>query len=398
MNLFANGAKETTSEEIPTLEFLLSDDALEGGAMRVIVDDWNSTHDNFKVEINEVAYADIKTQILNRASVNELPALCKTTGFDDYVDFMFPLDDSTLSQDDFVRNTTRDGKFMGTPINSTSVGMIINKTAFDEAGVSYPTVEDERWTWAEFKAAVEEVVAKTDCTYGLVIDHSTQRISNILYQFGMQAFDTSDPTKIAFGSPETLNGFEFIKSLYDDGVSPRSVGLGSEDAMATFKTGKIAAHLSGNWALTEYAKTINTFEWIPVLMPYSTNIATSLGGNYLFAFQGTGYEEMAKEFIEWFYTPEVYTKVCSIDNFLPSMKGINPDYTVEGLEIFNMEINASSSQYNYDESVRNMHVGESYDTAPRIANDMMIAGELTPQEAVEYVVNIIEENFTGVSR
>ena len=45
------------------LEILLSDDTLEGGAMKTLVDKFNSEHTDVQAYINEVAYADIETTI-----------------------------------------------------------------------------------------------------------------------------------------------------------------------------------------------------------------------------------------------------------------------------------------------------------------------------------------------
>jgi len=396
-SVFANGASESSKKEVKTLEILLSDDTLEGGAMAAIVDKWNSTNDNFKVEINEIAYGDMKTQIMNRASVNELPALVKTTEMDAYADFLLPLDDKSLKQSDFLRDVTRDGKLLATPINSTAVGMLVNKSAFDQAGVSYPTTEEERWTWDEFIEAVNTVVEKTDCEYGIVIDHSAQRISTLLYQFGMQIFDPNDASKIAFDSPQTKEGLEFLLDIYKKDISPASVGLGAENAQSTYKTGKVAVHMSGNWVLNDYSNNITNFEWDPALMPYKTDKATCLGGNYLYAFDGTGCEEEAKEFIEWFYKDENYSLYCSNGNYLPSKIGVDATYTVKGMDIFNMELNATSAQPSFDDSVKNSHPGESYGNALRDAVDKAIAGELDADGVIDYFTNSILENYTNVS-
>jgi alpha-1,4-digalacturonate transport system substrate-binding protein len=398
-SVFANGSSESSSskEDVKTLELLLSDDTLEGGAMAAVVDKWNSTHDNFKVEINEIAYGDLKTQVMNRASVDELPALIKTTELDQFADFVLPLDDTSLKQSDFLRDVTRNGELLATPVNSTAVGMIINKTAFDEAGVSYPTTEAERWTWSEFVDAVNTVVEKTDCDYGFVMDHSGQRIITLLYQFGAQNFDPNDGSKIAFDSPESREGLNFLLDLYKNNVSPSSVGLGAENAQATFKTGKVAAHLSGNWVLNDYTKNITNFEWTPVLMPYAKEKATCLGGNYFFAFKNTGCEAESKEFLEWFYEPENYSLYCSKGNYLPAKKGIDATYTVKGMDIFNMEINATSSQPAFDEAVKNSHPGETYGNALRDSVDKAIANELDVQGVIDYYVNEILENYSNVS-
>lgn len=388
------------SNKTVELEILISDDTLEGGAMAAVVEKFNEDFKDkgIQAKMNEIAYADMQTQIQNRATVGQLPAIVKLSNFDNYVDYVLPLDGSSLKQEDFLRDGTRNGKFMATSVNNTAVGMIINKTAFDNAGVSYPLKEEDRWTWEEFEAAVKEVVEKNDnINTGLVIDHSQQRINTILYSFGMQIYDPADNTRLAFKSDDTKRGLEFILDMYKDGgISKASVGVGTENAQDVFKTGTVAAHFAGNWVMNDYAENIKDFEWCPVLMPYETEIATCLGGNWLYAMDGTGVEDEAIQFLEWFYQPENYTLYCTTGNYLPGTLGINPDYTVEGLDIFNMEINASITQPQDDTAVGNLHSGEDWGNAVRDAMDKAIAGELDADGIMDYVIKEQLSALTGV--
>lgn len=394
----AAGSTEFTGETV-TLEILCSDDSLEGGGMAKMAEKFNAEYADkgIQVEVNEIAHADMDTQIQNRASVGELPALVRHTNFSDYVDYIHPLDGTSLSQDDFQINTTRNGIFYATPVNATAVGMLINKTAFDEAGVSYPTTEEERWTWDEFLAAIQEVVDKTDCEYGLVIDYSSQRYSTILYQFGAEFFDPDDHSKITLRSDETLEGIQFIMDLYSNGYCPVSVGIGSENAQSTFKTGKVAAHWAGNWVLTDYAENITDFEYAVVYAPYEKECATSLGGNYLYAFEGTDMEEQAEIFLEWFYQPENYAEYCGYNNYLPSMLGIEPEYSVDGLDVFNAEMNASCEAPTVTSAVGAEHAGESYGEVVKESLAKAFVGEMTAEDVLDNIIKTIEENFTGVS-
>lgn len=381
------------------LEILLSDDTLEGGAMKTLVDKFNSEHTDVQAYINEVAYADIETTIKNRAQARDLPALCKTSNFDMYIDYVLPLDDTGIDPNSFNRNMKRGGKLMATDINDTAVGMIINKTAFDKAGVSYPTSEDDRWTWEEFETAVKEVAEKdSDITIPFVIDHSQQRSGNILYSFGMQYFDPNDSTHFVFKSDDTKKGIEFFLNMFKDGgISTASIGTGAENAQDTFKSGKVAAHLCGNWVMNDYTDNIKDFEWCPVLMPYEKYKATSLGGNVFFAFDGSGMEDEAKEFIKWFYQPENYKLYCETGNYLPGVKNTDVNYTVKGLDVFNEELKVTINQPQYDSAVIDEeHSGESAGNALRDALDRAIAGEMDADGVMDYVTQQYMDNLTGL--
>lgn len=395
------GCSKEKTNDVTELEILLSDDTLEGGAMAHMVEKFNEEFktQGIQAKVNEVAYADLKTQIQNRAAVNELPALVKISELAQYVDYVHPLDESELSKEEFLLNGTINGTFYAPTVNTTAVGMVINKTAFDEAGVAYPTSDDERWTWDEFETAVQEVVEKSEkVNTGFVLDHSQQRLNTILYQFGMQYYDKEDPDKLMFRSDATKNGLDFILNMYKDGgISKASVGVGTENAQDVFKTGTVAAHIGGSWVMSDYEDNIKDFEWCPVLMPYATNKATSLGGNYLYAMEGTGQEKEAQIFLEWFFEDENYTEYCSLGNYLPGKKGINPEYSIEGMDVFNEEINVSSDQPFYDTSVNSQyHAGEYWGNALRDAMDRAIAGEMDRDGIIDHVIEEQKANYTGV--
>ena len=149
--------------------------------------------------------------------------------------------------------------------------------------------------------------------------------------------------------------------------------------------------------MSDYEDNIKDFEWCPVLMPYATNKATSLGGNYLYAMEGTGQEKEAQIFLEWFFEDENYTEYCSLGNYLPGKKGINPEYSIEGMDVFNEEINVSSDQPFYDTSVNSQyHAGESWGNALRDAMDRAIAGEMDRDGIIDHVIEEQKANYTGV--
>ena len=399
--LTACSGKESAKKGNVELEILLADDTLEGGAMKAVVEKFNEEHKDQGVTafVNEIAYADMETQIKNRAKAGNLPAICKMSNFDTYIDYVLPLDDTSLDPDNFNRSGVRNGKLYGTDVNDTAVGMIINKTAFDAAGVSYPTTSEERWTWDEFSAAVKEVAEKNEkITTPFVIDHSQQRCGTVLYQFGMKYFDPDDSPKVTFRSEDTKKGVEFFLDLFKEGgISKASIGTGAENAQDVFKTGTVAAHMAGNWVISDYTQNIKDFEWTPVLMPYEKEKATCLGGNWLYAFDGSGMEDQAKKFLEWFYQPENYSLYCQTGNYLPGTKDVEVDYEIEGINIFNMEIAESINQPQYDQSITEQeHSGENTGNALRDALDRAIAGELDADGVMDYVVTQFLENLTGV--
>ena len=116
-----------------------------------------------------------------------------------------------------------------------------------------------------------------------------------------------------------------------------------------------------------------------------------------YAFAGTGVEEEAKDFLEWFYQPENYALYCETGNYLPGTNNVEVTYDVPGLDIFNMEIAASWDQPQYDTEVTEQeHSGESAGNALRDALDRAIAGELDADGVMDYVVKQHLDSLTGL--
>lgn len=399
--VWAGGSSES-SNGVERLELLLSDDTLEGGAMAKAVERFNAEYADKGIEvyINEIAYGDMQTQIQNRAMAGDLPALIRSGHFLQYNDLAYPLEGKLgdLTGSSFAMDGTVNGELVAGTVNATAVGLIINKTAFDKAGVSYPLTEEDRWTWDEFMAALDQVMAANegDLDYALVIDYSQQRIRTVLYQFGSMFFDPADSKHLIFDSPETRAGIDFLLSLYEDGYSSVSAGLGTENAQQMFKTGRVAAHLAGNWVITDYMENITDFEWTPVLMPYETTVATCLGGNFLYAFDGTGQEEAAVEFIKWFFEPENYIQYCKDGNYLPGVKGIEIDYDVPGLDIFVQELNATDAAPERDKAIESSYIGKDWGNTLRDNLARAVAGEISAEDVIRITCDTLVDTFGDI--
>src|SRR5699024_1936507 len=78
--------------------------------------------------------------------------------------------------------------------------------------------------------------------------------------------------------------------------------------------------------------------------------STNLGGNYLIAFDGSGQEEEAKEFIDWLYEKENYEELAKLGGYLPVIADaeIEYEYETEAHEIYENEIAASDPIASYE--------------------------------------------------
>ncbi|HET7724176.1 MAG TPA: extracellular solute-binding protein [Propionibacteriaceae bacterium] len=327
------------------IQFYQSGDANQGGGYAKMAALYEQQTGK-KVEVVEVAYADLATKIKNAAQANALPALARMPSIDPvWKDRLVDLKDIVSAnkvKSGFVVQE-KSGKALSLPSDITAVGMFINKTLWDKAGVKYPTSESGIWTWDEFVAAAKQVQASAGAKYGLVFDRSSHREKALLFEFGSSwwlpdssgTYTTNDATKTA------LN---FFKGITDDKFMPKSVWLSNDDPNALFKSGQVAAYYSGSWQIADFAANIKSFEWASVYLPKQPVRASNFGeAAEMVVFDGTGQEQPAHDFLNWLYTPANYQKLCEYSVMLPAVDGVTPNYSAnkDALTLYNQEIAAS---------------------------------------------------------
>lgn len=396
--LAACGSDESSpkEEETDTLTFWLSGDANEGGGYAALAADYEA-ETGIHIEIVDVAYDDFNTKLVNAALANDLPDIGRIPSVDptfseDLVDLADVASErgimnSLLVPDDEGRVTTL-------PAALTAVGLFINKSLFDEAGVDYPTTEANIWTWDEFVSAVTRVRENAGAKYGLVMDRSSHRLRSFLYQFGSQGFvEGEDGAYTADAAARTA--LEFFGNINDDATMPRSVWLSEDDPSALFKSGQVAAYYSGVWQLADFNTNITDFEWASVYMPAQPTRATNLGTNLMVAFDANGHGQAAKDFISWTYQEEPYAKYCKLAGALPSIEGLQVDYEFaqDAFDVYNNEIAAAPdvAGYQITSQLKWQNAGKTMDGDP--LRDEVIK-YLSGEQDVDVTISAIESELT----
>ncbi|MFC8680254.1 ABC transporter substrate-binding protein [Microbacterium ureisolvens] len=326
------------------IQFFLSGDANQGGGYAHMAEKYEE-ETGVKVEIVDIANEDLTTKLRNAAQANDLPAIGRVGAVDPVwrdaiVDLSDIADGSDIRTE--LSDKDEDGNVISLPSDITAVGMFINKSLFDEAGVAYPTSEDDIWTWDEYVAAVKEVQEKTGTTYGMVMDKSSHRLKSFLYEFGSDYFQPDDSGEFSTND-ETKVALEYFNSLNDDSFMPRSVWLSDADPNALFKSGDVVSYLSGSWQIADFAVNIADFDWASVYLPTGEERATNYGNAAsVVVFEGPQ-QEAAYDFIEWLYEPENYTELSETSSFIPAIDGLDITYASDGeaFDIYNQDIAAS---------------------------------------------------------
>ncbi|MEU5873361.1 extracellular solute-binding protein [Glycomyces sp. NPDC047369] len=323
------------------LKFWLSGDANQGGGFQKMADKYFE-ETGVEIDIDDIPYDDFNTRLRNAAQADGLPDLARVTAIDPI--WMNQLEDlSDIASERGVMESllaeNEDGAVPTFLTDLTAVGLYVNKSLFDEAGVTYPTTADQVWTWDEFIAAVKEVKAATGARYGLVMDPSSHRLRSMMYQFGSDGFTLGDDCTYSTKEAETTAALQFFADINDDDVMPRSVWVSGDDANALFKSGQVAAYYSGSWQVADFQANIADFEWASALMPAQTRRATNLGGGYIVVYGGEK-SKAALDFVSWLFAAENYTEIAEISGFLPVVQGLDIDYgdAQASFDLYNDEI------------------------------------------------------------
>ncbi len=342
----ACGSGSSPSKAGQPLQLFLSGDANQGGGIAAMAAQYLK-ETGVRVDIVDVANADLPTKLKNAAQAGDMPAMARAgaidpTWRDRTVDLRKILDGSRIRRE--LCAVDKSGKVLSLPTDITAVGLFINKSLFDKAGVSYPTSAADIWTWDEFVARVKQVQSKAGTKYGMVMDRSSHRLKAFLYEFGSDYFQ-ADASGTFQTNVNTKSALEYFSGLNDDSFMPRSVWLSKADPNALFKSGDVVAYYSGSWQIADFAKNITNFEWASVRLPKQAVRATNYGNAASsVVFDGTGQEEASVAFLEYLYRPENYAKLSQISGYLPSIEGLDVSYTshADAFALYNEEIAASA--------------------------------------------------------
>ncbi|MCI9582818.1 sugar ABC transporter substrate-binding protein [Clostridiaceae bacterium] len=139
----------------------------------------------------------------------------------------------------------KDGKQVAIPKDVDTVALWYNKTAFDEAGLSYP---DETWTWDDFREAAKALTKEDGSQYGTVFgpksNHETYY--NLIYDWGGNII-SEDKTVSGWDDPKTIEAMEFVAGMIADGSMPPYTTIAENEALALFESGKVAMCMFGSW-------------------------------------------------------------------------------------------------------------------------------------------------------
>lgn len=151
--------------------------------------------------------------------------------------------DELSNKDDFYDGLkqafTYDGKFYCAPKDFSTLALVINETAWTEAGL---TDADLPKTWEQL-SAVARKLTRAD-RVGLGLSSEIQRAGVFMAQAGGGLVDGKKATVNSAANVEALT---YLKGLVNDGSAAFSSDLGAGWGGEAFNKGKAAMVIEGNW-------------------------------------------------------------------------------------------------------------------------------------------------------
>jgi alpha-1,4-digalacturonate transport system substrate-binding protein len=354
------------------------------------------------IKIVNIPYSGYTTKLRDAAQANALPDIASVPSLDPiWTNKLIDLSSivkttSNHINENFIAKTS-DGRVLAIPSDVTASGLFINKSLFDQAGVSYPTSPSKTWTWSDFIKAADKVRQATGAKYDLTYDASPSRLRAMVYEMGGKYVHADSSGKFSTDD-KTQKAVQYFVSLNNDTIMPKSVWTSGADPSALFQSGQVVAYWSGVWQVASFADTITKFDWASVPTPADPVQASDVNsGGLVVGFKNNSSEATAaKKFLSWMYEPAQYKKLTEVNGYLPVESGLNPEYPFKSVaaqdafKLYNEELPLYAPISGYFNQAQTKWVlgGKSLTTDPSVTElGKAINGQETVTAALKNIVD-----------
>ncbi|MCA5924109.1 ABC transporter substrate-binding protein [Curtobacterium oceanosedimentum] len=251
----ASGSGEVAKDTKADLTYAVWDQN-QVKAIKANIAGFNEEYPDIKVNVDVTPYASYFTKLQTQGSSNTLPDLFWMNGpnFQLYAanGKLAPITDSVESgaidpanySSALNKLYTYDGTQYGVPKDFDTIGVWMNKSLFEQAGVPMPPKD---WTWDDFQQTGAELSEKLKSkgAYGAAagMDGQTTYYDTI-FQAGGSVIDGKES---AYDSEAAEAGLAFWADLIESGASPTMQQLTDTTADQWFTSGKVAMYQGGSW-------------------------------------------------------------------------------------------------------------------------------------------------------
>ncbi|MDN3021688.1 sugar ABC transporter substrate-binding protein [Streptomyces sp. S.PB5] len=327
------GANGTSDDGTVTLRFqslAWQEESVE--ANRQLVEEWNATHPDVKVEYVQGSWDSVHDQLLTSFEGGEAPNIIHDAS-DDLADFAYGgyLADLTdllparLKSDIPQRSwetTTFGGGIYGVPFLQEPRVLIANAKWLKESGVRIPT-PDRPWSWTEFRRITDRLSG--DGRYGVAwpLKEPVSATLNLSLSAGGQLFHQGSDGKVTIRFEE---GDEVVpRTIHDQAntdrsASPTTLGSGGSDTLPGFFGGRYAmVPLGFSYRQQIVQQAPKGFDWQVLPAPAGAGgLGQGVSPQTLSVAEDSPHKKEAVEFVDFLLRPENMVRLALGDWMLPT--------------------------------------------------------------------------------
>lgn len=335
------GGDDESSGDGTTIDLLVPSysDATKG-LWEEIIKDFKAEHD-IDVKLEVQSWDNINDVVRTKVQSGEAPDVLNIDAFAGFAgdDLLYEagdvLSEDTVAdfQDSFKENASIDGKQYGLPLIASARTLFANTALMEQAGVaSIPK------TWDELLAASKKISALGGGVsgYGMPLGSEEAQAETSIWVFG-NGSDWGDSTELTIDTPEATEALSFMKKMIDEGATQKDPGATDRTPLINvFVQGKIGfiEALPPTVGQIETENPALQYETAPI--PTKDGSPVTLGvADHLMAFKNDGDKQDAiKEFLDYFYSTDVYSHFVTTEKFLPVTKSAAESFDDPSLKVF----------------------------------------------------------------
>ncbi|MBM7169759.1 sugar ABC transporter substrate-binding protein [Streptomyces sp. G44] len=303
-------------------------------ANKALVEEWNATHPDVKVEYVQGSWDSVHDQLLTSFEGGEAPDIIHDAS-DDLADFAYggyladlgELLPDRLKSDIPRRSwetTTFGGKVYGVPFLQEPRVLIANAKWLKKSGVRIPTPE-KPWSWAEFRDVAKELGDGDDGKYGVAwpLKEPVSATLNLSLSAGGRMFHRGEDGKVdvRFGKADEIVPRTVHDQVNDDrSASGTTLGMGGSDTLPGFFGGKYAMVPLGFSYRQQIAQQApEGFDWQVLPAPAgSEGLAQGVSPQTLSVAEDSPHKKEAAAFLDFFLQPRNMVRLARGDWMLPT--------------------------------------------------------------------------------
>ncbi|WP_163580708.1 ABC transporter substrate-binding protein [Gracilibacillus saliphilus] len=254
-------------------------------------------------------------------------------------DVILPLDDYvgneldiSLHDQSMLDSATFNDQLYGVTLGTTAWGLLLNKTAFEEAGISMPSKD---WTWEDFKEITPQLSENLDGTYGAG-DFGEDGFGVFLAQTDKYTYLDGE---VGFEADDVKEWFNLWKELRESGgaaIPEVQVSASQTPEQSLIVQRDVAIESVASNQLGAYTgATEDEFE----LYPYPANSETGKNGvslrpsQYFAAYKDTEHPEEAAKFMDFFVNNIEATEILGNDRGAPVNSDVRENLIDQATEL-----------------------------------------------------------------